>query len=130
MKNKTNSNIKTFVKKGSDNTTRDYPFLVENPINTLSTNSEKRVQKNNQVLNLIKERQPITPYSLTKLLPFSYTEVCRVVRDLEYCGLIQIKVIIGENTRAKKLLFIPELKTNAEQHGADKTAPEPEELKE
>ncbi len=106
MINNKNNTEKEDLNVSNDNTLPK-PFFSENPINPLYTNTSKKVLRNNHILNLIKENSPITPYKLTKLVKWSYTEVCRVIRDLEYCGLIQVKIVIGENNRSNKLLTIP-----------------------
>lgn len=84
------------------------PAFTKEDINSLLTNTTKRVCRNNAILNLIKENAPISVYDLSKLCEWSYTEVCRVIRDLEFCGLIQIKVVL-ENNRAKKILNVPKV---------------------
>ena len=86
----------------------DNSFFKKDTTNPLYTNTDKRVIRNNLILDLIKKNAPITPYALTKMVKWSYTEVCRVIRDLEYVGLIQVKIVLGDNNRANKLLTIPE----------------------
>jgi len=82
----------------------------EEPIQDISTNSPKRVQRINHVLNYIREHAPITPYALAKEMEISYTEIHRIVKDLEYCGLIAVRVVLGEYNRAHKLITIPDNK--------------------
>ena len=77
-------------------------------IETLYMNTPEKVYRINHIFDLIKEHYPITPYRLAKLVKWSYPVVCKAVRDLDYIGLIQIRVVIGQNNRANKLISLPD----------------------
>lgn len=75
-------------------------------VKDISTNTNRKVQRTNQILNYIKENAPITPYKLSKKLGINYTDVHRTVKELEFVGLIKTRIVIGENNRACKLIIL------------------------
>jgi len=79
-----------------------------NNINTLYSNSDELVLRNNHVFEFIKKNAPISPYKIAKEMKVSYTTIKRIIRNLEYCGLIKIKVILTDENRTCKMIIIPE----------------------
>jgi len=84
----------------------DNSFFIKPPLNSLSTNTSRRVHRTHLIIDFIKKNQGCTPYRISKELEINYTDVCRVIRDLEYCGAIQIKINVVDG-RAHKQIFIP-----------------------
>lgn len=69
--------------------------------------NDKRVLRTHHILNFIKENQGTTAYEISKKLNYSYSDVARIVRDLEYCGAVSIKTEYL-NSVVRKKLFVPE----------------------
>lgn len=80
------------------------PHKEESPINTLYPKTNKRIERNHLILRFIQENPSTTQYVISQELKINYTDVSRVVRDLEYCGLIHIRQII-KNNHLQKLLY-------------------------
>lgn len=59
------------------------------------------------VLSTVEQRQPISVYSLVKILNISYPTLARICKELEFVGLIKSRIEIGSNNKAVKILFIP-----------------------
>ena len=79
-----------------------------NNINSLSPIEDKRIKRNTLIYNTIKEYAPVSPYRLGKILKdISYTTICRSVREFEFAGLIEIKVILNKQNHAVKMIRIP-----------------------
>jgi hypothetical protein len=75
----------------------------EDDITRLYTNSPEKVSRTNQVLDIIRNNPGISAYQVKKQVLCSYTEILRIVRDLEYVGLIQTKVVLVLGRANKKL---------------------------
>jgi len=82
------------------------PFLKESDKSTLYPRKEAKVLRTHEIIKFIKEHQGTTAYDISKSLKFSYTETCRVLRDLLYVSAIIVKPEIFDG-RARKLLYIP-----------------------
>lgn len=80
-------------------------------INRLYTNSPEKVSRTNLILDIIRKNPGISAYQVCKQVQCSYTEILRVVRDLEYVGLIQTKVMLVLG-RANKRLYANSLEVN------------------
>ena len=101
-------------KEAISNHEPDKSFFSKSIITSLSLNTPQRVKRTNLALQAIKDDPGITSYRLAKNLDVSYTDICRIVRDLEYCGLIQIKIVLKDNNRINKQLFSQEVLSNGE----------------
>ena len=75
-------------------------------IPTPSPNNDKRVQRTHHILNFIKEHPGTTAYEISKKLDYSYSDVARIIRDLEYCSAIFTKTEYL-NSVVRKKLYIP-----------------------
>lgn len=71
--------------------------------------SNKRLRRNLKIFFAILKNAPLNVYQLTKIIDsWSYSEIKRVIRDLEYCGLISTRMILTDQNRAEKQIIIPE----------------------
>ena len=67
----------------------------------------------NEFLEIIKKKQPISVYKLKKLTSYlSYSGVRQYVNELEEKGKIRTEFRIGENNRTERIIFIKEQKND------------------
>ncbi len=64
------------------------------------------VERNNLVLDVVKELQPISKYSLAKKTTLAYSTTKRIIKEFEFCGLVHIKNSVGVKGRPMKLIYI------------------------
>lgn len=83
--------------------------ILKESIKTPYPKENKRALRIHNVLKFIKENPGTTSYETSKKLEYSYSDVCRIVKDLEYCNILIIKIEYFDSV-VKKRLFIPEVK--------------------
>ena len=84
----------TFLEKGLTT-----PFPKENA----------KTIRTHHILNFIKEHPGTTAYEISKILEFSYSDVARIIRDLEYTQIVQVEMEYLDSV-VKKRLYIPKIK--------------------
>lgn len=82
--------------------------MVEENIKPISTNTNRKVQRTNIILDFIKKNAPTSPYKISKELGINYTDVARTIKELEFVGLIQTKAVISKENRAFKEIILPD----------------------
>lgn len=84
-----------------DNSVKDNPFFMKRSINSILQKTDR-----NKVLDYIRANYPITPYKLSKDLNIAYTTIAKICKEFEFCGLIKFEVVIGDNNRTHKEIYI------------------------
>ena len=99
-------------------------FLSRSDVKPLLTKfdnstSEKRLRSNLKIFFVILRNAPINVYQLYKVLHGkpSYTQIKRLIKDLEYVGLIATRVILTGENRAEKQIIVPEEIVREVEHG-------------
>ena len=78
-------------------------------IEHISAKQDKCIRRNNLIFNYIKKNYPINLYQLSQNLSINYKTISEVVKFLEISKLIKTKIIINQENRAEKQLFLPEI---------------------
>ena len=91
----------------NSNEVRDYSFFSKEGVSTLFPKEAKRTFRTHHILKFIKEHPGTTSYKSSKVLGYSYSDVCRIVRDLEYCNIIFVKMDFSDSI-SRKRLYCPE----------------------
>ncbi len=122
MKNKEPTNI-NLCENGSVRADIKKPYSdvkilsygIENPLENLRNKKYKdTVQRNNLLLDVIREKSPISKYELAKISLLSYACIKTVTKFFAFCDLIYIKNSISSNGQAVKLISIKENKIDTE----------------
>ena len=86
------------------------PFFSPEGINNISPNARESIQgeriNRNEILNYIRKHAPITKYQLAKDLNIAYTTIATIIKEFEFCQLIKIKIVLGDNNRTHALICL------------------------
>ncbi|MFH1585792.1 MAG: helix-turn-helix domain-containing protein [archaeon] len=85
------------------------PTIKTPHIEYISLQVIKSIHRTHQILDYIKNHPNTTPYEISKDLGITYTCVSNTINDLEYCKLIAIRVVVSNENRTQKQVYIPEL---------------------
>jgi len=102
---KNNNSINKFRVNTTDSPKDDITTMYGNGSDGLLNS---RIRRNHIVLEAIKNHSKITKYQLRKILKLPYSSISRSVEDLLYGGLISSTLIIDNEKRKQRLLFVPE----------------------
>jgi len=92
------------------------PFFCEKDVNNMSPNENKGNCRNSlklknrtnsrMVLDHIERTAPTTIYKISQELGISYTTISRIIKDLEFVGLIKTRIVLGDNNIAHREIIV------------------------
>jgi hypothetical protein len=105
--------INSSVNEQEANITNGNPFFKEKDISNIYPIDEERLRgkrvSRNEILDFIRKNAPITKYSLSKRMRIAYTTISSIVKEFEFCGLVKIKIVLGDNNRTHALVCLEEV---------------------
>ena len=69
---------------------------------------EDNISRNNLILDVIRQQQPISKYHLAKITGISYTTIKQITKEFCFVGLVKLKISMGDNGMPVKLIYIEE----------------------
>jgi len=110
-----NNTLNNFAKErddiSKDNTSdRQIPFFKENKLkNTLQRAPNTKLDRG-VILQTIQRLAPIGVSELAREMKCARNTIYYAIRDFEFAGIIETKVILSEKNTAKRIIVIPDHK--------------------
>lgn len=87
-------------------TTKENTFFLDGNHSTTSPKpKQERVNEINEIVDYIKEHQPITLWELSKAKGIPNSTLYYKIRDLEFAGLIFSKIVLNDKNRNVRVLY-------------------------
>jgi len=106
MNNKRSDNLKNFALREE---VGESLKKIETPIKNISKVDYRAIIRTHLILQYIKDNPYKTPYSIAKATGVNYATISTTISNFEYCKLVATRLQIGENNRANKLVYVPEV---------------------